>query len=127
MKKDWNSIKSLIGDKEVTVTRIEIDNEELALEGRFELPPLAKLSHDDQIFVAMFVKLHGSIREMERQFGVSYPTIKSRLNRIGEKLDFVEVESVSEIDKSSVLEKLDKGEISVDDAVNLLNEGDQNE
>ncbi|MFV2021178.1 DUF2089 family protein [Micromonospora sp. LOL_023] len=43
---------------------------------------LAQLSVDDQVFVAAFVRLHGSIKKMERIFGVSYPTVKSRLNRI---------------------------------------------
>ena len=42
--------------------------------------------------VAAFVRAHGSIKEMEQVFGVSYPTIKARLNRISEHLEFVETD-----------------------------------
>ena len=52
---------------------------------------------------------------MERVFGVSYPTIKSRLNRIAQNLDFVETDPAPP--RSEVLESLRRGEISVDEAV----------
>ena len=60
--------------------------------GLFELPRLALLSAEDQVFVAAFVRSHGSIKEMEQVFGVSYPTIKARLNRIAGSLEFVETD-----------------------------------
>ena len=66
--------------------------QDVAIEGRFELPPLAQLSAEDQIFVAAFVRCHGSIKQMEKFFGVSYPTIKNRLNRIGAQLPFAEID-----------------------------------
>ena len=66
--------------------------QDVAIEGRFEVPPLARLSAEDQTFVAAFVRCHGSIKQMEKFFGVSYPTIKNRLNRIGALLPFAEIE-----------------------------------
>ena len=48
--------------------------------------PLAQLPMEDQVFIGAFVRSHGSIKEMERLFGVSYPTIKGRLNRLSEAL-----------------------------------------
>ncbi len=62
----------------------------IAIEGQFELPQLARFGWDDQVFIAAFLRSHGSIKEMERVFGVSYPTIKSRLTRIANSLEFVE-------------------------------------
>ena len=56
------------------------------------MPPLARLTAEDQIFVAAFVRCHGSIKQMEKFFGVSYPTIKNRLNRIGALLPFAEID-----------------------------------
>ena len=47
---------------------------------------------EDQVFVAAFLKSHGSIKEMEQVFGVSYPTVKARLNRIAGQLEFVETD-----------------------------------
>ena len=67
-------------------------SQDVAIEGHFEVPPLARLAAEDQIFVIAFVRCHGSIKQMEKFFGVSYPTIKNRLNRIGALLPFVEIE-----------------------------------
>jgi hypothetical protein len=55
---------------------------------------------------------------MEQYFGISYPTVKNRLNRISEKLSFVEIEPV--IEKSDVLDQLERGEISAKEAIERL-------
>ena len=88
---------------------------DIAIEGQFELPQLARLTMEDQIFVAAFLKSHGSIKEMEQVFGVSYPTVKARLNRIAAELPFAEV--VAPPARSEVLERLSRGEISAADAI----------
>ena len=62
-----------------------------------------------------FVRSHGSIKEMERIFGVSYPTIKARLNRIAGSLEFVETNPTPS--KAEILERLQQGEISAEDAI----------
>jgi hypothetical protein len=70
---------------------------------------------DDQVFITAFVRSHGSIKEMERVFGVSYPTIKARLTRIAAGLEFVETNPNPS--KSEILERLRRGEITAGDAV----------
>jgi hypothetical protein len=126
MKKEWIHIARLTGDKTLTIERVSVDNEDLTIEGHFELPPLARLNPDDQVFVAVFVKCHGSIKQMEKHFDVSYPTIKARLNRISEQLDFIQVETVSD-NPSEALEKLNRGEIDVEQAIKLLRKERENE
>jgi hypothetical protein len=126
MKKEWIHIARLTGDKTLTIERVSVDNEGLTIEGHFELPPLARLNPDDQVFVAVFVKCHGSIKQMEKHFDVSYPTIKARLNRISEQLDFIQVETVSD-NPSEALEKLNRGEIDVEQAIKLLRKERENE
>jgi hypothetical protein len=126
MKKDWTSLTRLTEGKTITVERVSVDNEDLAIEGRFELPPLARLKADDQVFVAVFVKCHGSIKQMEKYFDVSYPTIKARLNRISEQLDFIQVETTSE-SSNPALEMLDRGEINVEQAIDILRKERDNE
>lgn len=74
------------------VERVRLADNGIAVEGQFAPPQLAQLGVDDQVFVAAFVRSHGSIKEMERIFGVSYPTIKCRLKRIAEALDFVDTD-----------------------------------
>ncbi len=124
MYKDWTYLTKITEHKPILVTKVKTDDN-ITIEGEFELPPLAQLSQDDQVFVAVFVKSHGSIKEMEKYFGISYPTVKSRLNRIGDKLDFVDVETT--VAKDSVLEKLEQGEISVADAIELLKKGENHD
>ena len=117
----WHTLSNLIKDEEILIERIRVKRTNMAIEGQFELPPMSRLTEEDQMFVAAFIKCHGSIKEMETLFGVSYPTIKSRLNRIGKQFDFVEINPP--VQKEDVLVRLEKGEISVDEAEKLLKEG----
>ena len=118
--RDWQELTQLTQGQALVVERVRLVEKDIVLEGRFALPELARLSADDQVFVAAFVRSHGSIKEMEQVFGVSYPTIKARLNRIGESLDFVEVNPAPS--RMEILERLRRGEISADDAIRELEE-----
>ncbi|HEX7795555.1 MAG TPA: DUF2089 domain-containing protein [Vicinamibacterales bacterium] len=107
--------------------RVRLVESGVAIEGPFTLPPLAQLSAEDQVFVAAFVRCHGSIKQMEQYFGVSYPTIKNRLNKIGSQLSFVEIEQGSETEtrpaaRSDVLDRLARGELTVQQALERLKE-----
>jgi hypothetical protein len=113
--KDWQELTQLTQGQPLVVERVRLPEKGIAIEGTFELPQLARLSMDDQIFVTAFVRSHGSIKEMERVFGVSYPTVKSRLTRIANSLEFVETDPTPS--KAEILERLQRGEISADDAI----------
>lgn len=112
---DWQDLTDLTHGRAFVVERVRLVDNGVAVEGRFEPPELARLTVDDQIFVAAFVRAHGSIKEMERVFGVSYPTVKSRLNRICEQLAVVDTEPIPT--RSGVIERLRDGEIDVDEAL----------
>ena len=113
--KDWSELAQLTQGRPMVVERVRLTDKDIAIEGPFELPELARLSAEDQVFVAAFVRSHGSIKEMEQVFGVSYPTIKARLNRISAALQFVETDPKPS--RGEVLERLKRGEISADEAV----------
>jgi hypothetical protein len=122
---DWQELSKLIGTAKVAIERVRMLDTGVAIEGPFTLPPLALLSAEDQIFVAAFVRCHGSIKQMEQYFGVSYPTIKNRLNKIGSQLSFVEIEQGPDADAvpqtpSEVLDRLSKGELTVAQALERL-------
>jgi hypothetical protein len=127
---DWQTLTTLTGGQSIEIERIRLTASQVAIEGRFELPPLARIAAEDQIFVAAFVRCHGSIKQMEKYFGVSYPTIKNRLNRIGALLPFVEVEPPPPEVKRDVkderpsthelLTRLERGDATVDDVVSQL-------
>ena len=82
------------------------------------LPELARLSLEDQVFITAFLRSHGSIKEMEQVFGVSYPTIKARLNRIAGQLEFVDTNPSPS--RAEVLERLKSGEIDAAEAIRAL-------
>ena len=69
------------------ISRLECASCGVAMEGDFEVAALAHLAEDDQTFVHAFLRHHGSIKKMEEVFGVSYPTVKNRLNSITRQLD----------------------------------------
>jgi hypothetical protein len=118
---EWQQLTELTQNQQITIERVKIVETGIAIEGNFELPPLAKLTMEDQVFVAAFVKSHGSIKEMEKLFGVSYPSIKNRLNRISKAFDFIDVAPVAPVSPvGDVLEHLEKGEISFDQAMEAL-------
>src|SRR6202140_3463166 len=117
---EWQELAKIILARPIPVERVKLTESGAAIEGSWELPQLARLSAEDQVFVIAFVRSHGSIKEMERVFGVSYPTIKARLNRIGEQLDFVDTNPAPS--RVEILERLSRGEITADDAIHLLEE-----
>ena len=112
---DWQELTALTRGQPFVVERVRLAGSGIAVEGQFEPPQLAQLGLDDQVFVAAFVRSHGSIKEMERIFGVSYPTIKSRLNRIAGHLDFVDVDPAPT--GADVVDRLRRGEITAGEAL----------
>ena|SRR5215472_1882169 len=122
---DWSDLTRLVGDAPFEVERVRLVESGVAIEGPFTLPPIARLAPEDQVFVAAFVRCHGNIKQMEKYFGVSYPTIKNRLNKIGAQLSFVEIAQVPEGEAASgtpgeILDRVSRGELSVERAVELL-------
>jgi hypothetical protein len=128
MGRDWQELTKLVGQAPIEIERVRLLESGIAVEGPFTLPPLARLAAEDQVFVAAFVRCHGSIKQMEKYFGVSYPTIKNRLNRIGSQLSFVEIEQGSDEaaspaqGRSEVLDQVARGELTVAQALERLKE-----
>jgi hypothetical protein len=91
--------------------------------GQFEPDLFSRLSPTDFDFVVLFVKSKGNVKEMERELGISYWTIRSKLGEIVETLGFGEqAEDDLSLRRRAVLERLRAGEIGVDEAAALLEE-----
>jgi hypothetical protein len=119
---DWQELTKLTQGQPIVVERVRLTEKDIAIEGCFELPQLARLNLEDQVFITAFVRSHGSIKEMEQVFGVSYPTIKSRLTRIAKNLEFVDTNprpTRSEI-RAETLDRLNRGEINAEEAIREL-------
>jgi len=117
MTNNWHELTDLTGERAFLVTEVRLLTG-IAIQGAFELPPLARLRYEDQVFVSEFVRSHGSIKDMEKAFGISYPTVKNRLNRIIEQLQLIEVREPAEHDDT--LDLLERGEITADEAAERL-------
>ena len=96
----------------------------LTIEGDFEVSALGKLSPEDQVFVIAFVRHHGSLKKMESLFGISYPTVKNRLNAISARLDKNFEAPSPNLD---VLEQLSRGELTMAEALERLSESKEGE
>jgi len=119
---DWQELTRLTDGQPFVVERVRLAGKEIAIEGAFAPPQLLRLSGEDQVFVAAFVRSHGSIKDMEQMFGVSYPTIKARLNRIAATLEFIDESPAparAEV-RTEVLDRLARGEITAEDAIAAL-------
>jgi len=115
---DWQDLLRMTEGSSLIVERVRLPERQIAIEGSFSLPELARLSLEDQVFIVAFLRSHGSIKEMEQVFGVSYPTIKARLNRISSQLHFVE--NNPSPSRAEVLERLKNNEISAEEAIRAL-------
>jgi hypothetical protein len=115
---DWQDLFRITQGSPIVIERVRIPEKQIAIEGQFALPELARLTLEDQVFVIAFLRSHGTIKDMEQTFGVSYPTIKARLNRISSQLEFIETNPSSS--RSEVLQQLNSGEISAADAIRAL-------
>lgn len=120
MTKEWHELTRITQSKPITVERVRLVDSDITIEGSFTLPPLANLSAEEQVFVMAFVRCHGSIKDMEEMFGISYPTVKNRINRISRQLEFVEIVKISP--EEEVISELEQGDISAEEAIRRLSE-----
>jgi len=125
MAQDWLQLTKLTGAAPLLVERVKIAGQGIHIEGEFELPPLARLSAEDQVFVMAFVRSDGSIKELERAFGISYPTVKSRLARIAGQFEFIQKAAPAGTDektasKNETIAQLQRGEITAAEAIERL-------
>ena len=117
---DWQELLRIAQGTALVIERVRIPAKQIAVEGQFTLPQLALLSLEDQVFAVAFLRSHGSIKEMEQTFGVSYPTIKARLNRISSQLEFVD--NNPSPSRTEVLNRLSSGELTPAEAIRALEE-----
>ena len=114
MTHDWQELTRLTRGEEIILEQVRMKKQGITLRGQFELPPLARLTMEDQIFTIAFIRCHGSIKDMEELFDISYPTVKNRLNRITQLLEFVEINPPA--NTMDILDRLERGEIDVQEA-----------
>ena len=113
---------------ELHVARLQCASCQTAIEGRFNLGRFQRLSPEHLAFLEVFIKNRGIIRNVEAELGLSYPTVRNRLDEVIRALGF-EVRDEQEPPREpgdeperrrEVLERLKRGEISAEQAIKLL-------
>ena len=109
---------------ELEVSRLHCPSCDTTIDGRFTGGPFAHLTAEHLDFIVTFVRCEGRINRMEQELGLSYPTIRNRLLEVIRALGFEpgkeEVVEVSAEKRNSVLEDLEAGKISADEAMRIL-------
>jgi hypothetical protein len=121
MKKKIVSICPVCGGP-LTITELKCSNCGTTIQGSFEFDRFMLLDDEDREFLIEFLRSRGNIKELQARLNISYPTAKARLDKLLKNLDLFEEENDDRLTKSEVLSRLEKGEITVDEAIELLKE-----
>lgn len=112
--------KCPVCDNELKVTEITCKKCKTKISGEFDLCKFCKLDKEQKLFAEVFIKNRGNIKEIEKELGVSYPTVRRLLDEVIAALGY-KSQVVNTINKSEVLEKLSKGDITSEEALKLIN------
>ena len=110
------------------VTAISCNDCGTRIEGHFQLCRFCRLTGEQKSFIETFVKCRGNIKEVEKELGISYPTVKNRLEDAANALgysntpDYIYSDTEASGRRKEVLDRLENGELTVEDALDLLRE-----
>lgn len=113
--------KCPVCSENLTVTKLKCTTCGLGIEGDLDLCRFCRLSEDEKNFIEIFLKNRGNLKEIEKELGVSYPTVRHKLDQVIANLGY-KVKKESSPNKKDVLERLSSGKLSVEEAANLLKE-----
>ena len=112
---------------ELAVTRLRCRSCGTTLEGDFNVGRFARLDRDQLALLESFLRSRGNLREMERELGISYPTVRSRVEALVRSLGFGPrtdeddaVTGDAAQSREEILERLARGEISAEAAARAI-------
>jgi hypothetical protein len=103
---------------QLAISRLACSGCDTQIDSVLSIPPFFRLPPDLQDFVMVFLRCQGKIRDVEKELGISYPTVCKRLDLVNELLGH----QANTRGKREILEQLERGEISVAEATQLLKE-----
>jgi hypothetical protein len=107
----------------LTATRLYCRACSSALEGHFSLGRFYQLTPEQLSFAEIFIRCEGKLTRVGQELGMSYPTVRARLDEVIRALGYEVEERTSELSteqRHTILEQLSKGEITPSEAVALL-------
>ncbi len=106
--------------KNLLVAKLHCSSCGTNIDGSFNLCEFCMLSKDQKHFVKMFLKNRGSIKDLEKELGISYPTVRSKLNEIVKALGMPLDDDEPKVNRAEILAKVSSGELTADEAADLL-------
>lgn len=122
MKKEVIGSCPVCGER-MRVTELQCSNCRTQVKGQFELGNFSRLDEEQREFVEIFIRLRGNIKEVEEELGISYPTVRKKLDEVIEALGYIPEESPGDEKdekRREVLNALDEGEIGFEEAKSRL-------
>ena len=117
--------KCPVCDGELTVTRLHCDTCDTVIEGRFTNAAFAGLTPEQLDFIETFVRCGGKLTRVQEEMALSYPTVRNRLQDVIRALGYEpgkdEATEIPDEKRRVVLEDLDSGKISAEEAMRILN------
>ena len=117
--------KDPVSGGELYISELTSEETGITIRGNFEIPRYAKLDTEMLDFLEVFLRCRGMLNGVERELGISYPTARARLDTLLGALNLSPIEARERIDKNAdkrkkILEQLEKGEITADEAKKKL-------
>ncbi|MCF7925633.1 MAG: DUF2089 domain-containing protein [Candidatus Izimaplasma sp.] len=104
---------------ELVVSKLSCTSCDTEVSGSFKLSKFNHLSKEDLYFIEVFIKNRGNIKQIEKELGISYPTVKKNLDEVIVHLGY-EVTDDEKVHKDDIFKKLENGEITAKEAAKLL-------
>ena len=112
---------------ELIATTLECKHCDSRIHGRFITGPFANLTPEQMEFIELFIKNEGKITRMQEDLSLSYPTIRNRLHEVIRSLGYEpgeEESTMTEVERRKILEDLESGDITYDDAIAMIRESE---
>lgn len=113
--------KCPVCNSNLKVIKLKCKHCSTVIENEFELPRLAYLTNEELNFIEVFVKCRGNIKDVEKELGISYPTVRAKLDDVIASLGY-SVAKQKSIESNQVIDMLEKGEITADQAIKMIKE-----
>lgn len=113
--------KCPVCNSKLLVSKLKCSKCNTVIENDFEMTKFDYLTGEELKFIEVFLKNRGNIKDVEKELGISYPTVRSKLDEVIVSLGY-SVAKTPSVDKKKIVDMLDKGEINADQAIKMLNE-----
>jgi len=123
--------KKLIGrcpacDGSLYISELSCRKCEVKIRGEFEVPMFARLTDEEREFLMIFLHSRGSLRDVQRELALSYPTVRNRLDALLAKMGIITARASHE-EINEVLNRLESGELSAEEAIRLIKKEESEE